>query len=210
MPAPVVALPCGSRSTSSTRRFIAVRLAARLTAVVVFPTPPFWFTIARIRVTVARHHDQVAFRIEAGHRERGRRDDAHRRRQQRRSPRPETRPSSRSSCPPGARCRALDSTNVARSEKAREMTMSNGADGRVLLDARDHGLGVRQRQFVDRLLQERAFLVIAVERDDVPFGPRDGERNRRHAAAAADVEHAEAGPRRRSGRCGKTASASST
>src|SRR6185369_13303580 len=49
MPAPVVALPCGSRSTRSTRRFIATRLAARLTAVVVLPTPPFWFAIAMIR-----------------------------------------------------------------------------------------------------------------------------------------------------------------
>ena len=52
-PAPVVALPCGSRSTSSTRRFIAARLAARLTVVVVLPTPPFWFATAMIRVTRA-------------------------------------------------------------------------------------------------------------------------------------------------------------
>ena len=49
MPLPMVALPCGSRSTSSTRRFVAPRLAARLTLVVVLPTPPFWFVIARMR-----------------------------------------------------------------------------------------------------------------------------------------------------------------
>src|SRR6185295_5007772 len=92
MPAPVVALPWGSRSTRSTRRFIAARLAARLTAVVVFPTPPFWFTTARILLTCAplalravsprgsnrhlgtarrhscqRHHDQVTLRVEAWH-----------------------------------------------------------------------------------------------------------------------------------------------
>ena len=53
-PAPVVALPCGSRSTSSTRRFIAARLAARLTAVVVLPTPPFWFATAMMRVIALR------------------------------------------------------------------------------------------------------------------------------------------------------------
>ena len=40
--------------------------------------------------------------------------------------------------------------------------------------------------------------------------PRDRERDRRHAAAAADVEHAQAAARGRGGRCGSTASASST
>jgi NAD(P)-dependent dehydrogenase (short-subunit alcohol dehydrogenase family) len=33
--------PCGSRSTSSTCRFLPARAWARDTAVVVFPTPPF-------------------------------------------------------------------------------------------------------------------------------------------------------------------------
>src|SRR4051812_9768180 len=46
MPVPLVALPCGSRSTSSTCCSCAAREAARFTAVVVFPTPPFWFTTA--------------------------------------------------------------------------------------------------------------------------------------------------------------------
>ena len=41
MPQPVVALPCGSISISSTRRRMAAKDAARLTAVVVLPTPPF-------------------------------------------------------------------------------------------------------------------------------------------------------------------------
>ena len=49
-----VALPCGSRSTSSTRRFIAARLAARLTLVVVLPTPPFWLATAMMRGHGAR------------------------------------------------------------------------------------------------------------------------------------------------------------
>ena len=50
MPEPIVALPCGSRSASNTRCPSATRLAARLTAVVVLPTPPFWLAIARIRL----------------------------------------------------------------------------------------------------------------------------------------------------------------
>ena len=41
MPQPMVALPCGSMSMSSTRRCVAASDAARLTAVVVLPTPPF-------------------------------------------------------------------------------------------------------------------------------------------------------------------------
>src|ERR1700694_3853499 len=48
-PLPMVALPCGSRSISSTRRRVAARDAARLTAVVVLPTPPFWFAMAMTR-----------------------------------------------------------------------------------------------------------------------------------------------------------------
>src|SRR5690242_2379939 len=46
MSRPLVALPCGSRSTSSTRFSCAASEAARFTAVVVFPTPPFWLTTA--------------------------------------------------------------------------------------------------------------------------------------------------------------------
>src|SRR5919106_5537074 len=44
-PTPLPAFPCGSMSTSSVRRSAEARLAARLMAVVVFPTPPFWFEI---------------------------------------------------------------------------------------------------------------------------------------------------------------------
>jgi len=39
-------LACGSRSTSSVLRPRIARAAARLMAVVVFPTPPFWFATA--------------------------------------------------------------------------------------------------------------------------------------------------------------------
>src|SRR6185437_13323083 len=49
MPSPVLALPCGSKSTRRTRLPTAARAVARLTAVVVLRTPPFWLTIARIR-----------------------------------------------------------------------------------------------------------------------------------------------------------------
>src|ERR1700689_4945250 len=45
-PTPLLALPCGSRSSRSVARSAAATLAARFTAVVVLPTPPFWFTTA--------------------------------------------------------------------------------------------------------------------------------------------------------------------
>ena len=46
-------MPWGSASIASTRRSAAARLAARLTAVVVFPTPPFWLAIAIVRPKVS-------------------------------------------------------------------------------------------------------------------------------------------------------------
>src|ERR1700737_5001227 len=49
MPRPVEALPCGSRSTISTRSPIAASAVPRLIAVVVLPTPPFWLAMARTR-----------------------------------------------------------------------------------------------------------------------------------------------------------------
>ena len=51
-PQPMVALPCGSMSMSSTRRRVAANEAARFTAVVVLPTPPFWFATAMMRFMV--------------------------------------------------------------------------------------------------------------------------------------------------------------
>src|SRR5690606_21733328 len=48
-PAPLVALPCGSRSIKSTLAPSTAKYAAKLTAVVLFPTPPFWFTMAMTR-----------------------------------------------------------------------------------------------------------------------------------------------------------------
>src|SRR3989339_2004981 len=50
-PTPEEALACGSRSTRSVLFSITEREAARLTAVVVFPTPPFWLATVRIRAT---------------------------------------------------------------------------------------------------------------------------------------------------------------
>src|SRR4051794_24074258 len=44
----MVLLACGSRSISSVRLPRIARAAARLIAVVVFPTPPFWLAIATI------------------------------------------------------------------------------------------------------------------------------------------------------------------
>src|SRR6056297_215854 len=51
MPNAVEALPCGSRSTISTRRPARARAAATFTAVVVLPTPPFWLAMVSTRVT---------------------------------------------------------------------------------------------------------------------------------------------------------------
>src|SRR5207247_936239 len=41
-----VLFACGSRSMRRVRLFLRANAAARLTAVVVLPTPPFWFAIA--------------------------------------------------------------------------------------------------------------------------------------------------------------------
>src|SRR5262245_64781385 len=46
MPRWLVAWACGSRSSTQTRWPHSARAAARLTAVVVLPTPPFWLMIA--------------------------------------------------------------------------------------------------------------------------------------------------------------------
>ena len=48
MPEPMVALPCGSKSTNSTRCPTLAKPAARFTVVVVLPTPPFWFATQKI------------------------------------------------------------------------------------------------------------------------------------------------------------------
>src|SRR5262245_58904640 len=65
----MVALPCGSRSTSRTRRSDCESPAARLTLVVVLPTPPFWFATASTRATSgsgsAKH--KVALGVEQRH-----------------------------------------------------------------------------------------------------------------------------------------------
>src|SRR3954467_9214039 len=50
----VVAWACGSRSMTQTRRPHSARAAARLTAVVVLPTPPFWLMIAIRRMSGLR------------------------------------------------------------------------------------------------------------------------------------------------------------
>src|SRR5215475_140299 len=49
MSSAVDAFPCGSRSTTSTWMPCSARHAARLTAVVVLPTPPFWLAMVITR-----------------------------------------------------------------------------------------------------------------------------------------------------------------
>src|SRR5690242_15866209 len=52
----VDAFPCGSRSTTSTREPCRARQAARLTAEVVLPTPPFWLAMVMTRQAGGRGH----------------------------------------------------------------------------------------------------------------------------------------------------------
>ena len=54
MPRPVEALPCGSRSTMSTRSSMAASAVPRLIAVVVLPTPPFWLASTSTLIDWAR------------------------------------------------------------------------------------------------------------------------------------------------------------
>src|ERR1700758_888197 len=49
MPSPTESAPCGSKSTSRTRRPCSARAAPRLIVVVVLPTPPFWLQTATVR-----------------------------------------------------------------------------------------------------------------------------------------------------------------
>src|SRR6478752_2047689 len=51
MPKPLVALPWGSRSTTSTRSPRRANEVPRFTTVVVLPTPPFWLVQASVRLT---------------------------------------------------------------------------------------------------------------------------------------------------------------
>lgn len=54
MPSAVLALPWGSRSMTRVLRPWSARAAARLTAVVVLPTPPFWFATVKTRRRAGR------------------------------------------------------------------------------------------------------------------------------------------------------------
>ena len=55
-PSAVDALPCGSRSTTSTRCPSWASAAATFTVVVVLPTPPFWLATTMTRVRVGTRH----------------------------------------------------------------------------------------------------------------------------------------------------------
>src|SRR3989475_3720986 len=65
MPTPLVELPCGSASMSSVLRSAVASDAARLTAVVVLPTPPFWLAIAITRDIINRclAKSYIAFKL---------------------------------------------------------------------------------------------------------------------------------------------------
>src|SRR3954453_948238 len=51
IPKPLPALPCESRSMTSTRSPSRAREVPRFTTVVVLPTPPFWLVQASVRLT---------------------------------------------------------------------------------------------------------------------------------------------------------------
>src|SRR5579871_3233507 len=61
MPSPVDALPWGSRSTISTVSLTAASAVPRFIAVVVLPTPPFWFAMARMRHRAAARRRRGSF-----------------------------------------------------------------------------------------------------------------------------------------------------
>jgi hypothetical protein len=63
---PPVELACGSTSTSRVGRPSSASAAARLMAVVVLPTPPFWLTMAMILVREAEVSRRGGF-VRFGH-----------------------------------------------------------------------------------------------------------------------------------------------
>src|SRR5579884_3645296 len=67
-PRPVVELPWGSESISSTRKSFAASDAERLIAVVVLPTPPFWLAMAIVFGTLYGwyHEDRSFGRVPRG------------------------------------------------------------------------------------------------------------------------------------------------
>ena len=54
-PVAVVAFPWGSRSIRRTFLFVAASEAAKFTAVVVFPTPPFWLATTKVIKVICYH-----------------------------------------------------------------------------------------------------------------------------------------------------------
>ena len=54
-PDPVVALACESMSIKRTFLLVAAREAAKFTAVVVFPTPPFWLATTKVIKVIYYH-----------------------------------------------------------------------------------------------------------------------------------------------------------
>src|SRR3990167_9185526 len=61
-PTPEVALACGSRSMSSTNLPACARYAPRETALVVFPTPPFWLTMLNTFAITRRQYSKFSLR----------------------------------------------------------------------------------------------------------------------------------------------------
>ena len=107
-PRPTDSAPCGSKSTSSTRRPNSASAAPRLMVDVVLPTPPFWLHSAMIRAGPCRSSGVGSGSCAGGlgrvpDRRSSRRSPARRRRSARRQARP------RPLGPPWCRClRAAD------------------------------------------------------------------------------------------------------
>src|SRR3989304_1128399 len=191
MPLPMVALPCGSRSTSSTRCLVAARLAARLTLVVVLPTPPFWLVIARIFAIALTHRteqNQMTLGAHSRHLERDhasqlepirqlsqffmRVDSFHR-----------GNGSAGGAQTPGELQELGQVGNRARNYQL-ELALRLPR-----FDALTHHLGVGDSEFDRGLAQERRFLMIAVEQRHAGLPPDQCKRDPGQARAAADVKY---------------------
>src|SRR6476646_3716289 len=175
----MVALPCGSRSTSSTRRSACARAAAKLTLVVVLPTPPFWFTTASTRATSApcRTKHEMALRVEQRHLQR---DD------------PAVTSLRRGTChccqhaAGGHEVRAARPELIEPGERARDDELEFRLRPPLFDASRMHG-HVRQLELDRRLAQESELFLARVVQRDTPLWPCERNRDARQASASAHV-----------------------
>src|SRR5688500_5929901 len=191
-PQPMVALPCGSRSINSTRRCVAASEDARLTAVVVFPTPPFWFATAMIRFTTSNpsKFDETTLGIESWDGDRMHREQLPARRKRldfvlRHS----TFHGEEPPTPSGQVSRHPHELRE-RAERAGDHAVEGPWRLVGLRPERDH-FDVGQVEARHDVAQESGFFSGGFDEGEAPVGVRDGERQARKARAGADVRDRE-------------------